>query len=191
MSVLRRTWWLLLAIALSLGGDGWVLCVGGIDPALWDVSTLATGIDIVLSVSFSPDNTFIAALTWGNLMLEKNRGPFTIRLVPLGLGKVSSDKVTNLVGPSESGYVNGAANVARFDGPTAIAVSRDGMWICVADTANHKIRLELLLSPALSSWYCTIGCANGQEGMDGVGEDLTVCVCMWYHVGMSEVERDP
>ena len=30
--------------------------------------------------------------------------------------------------------------MARFNGPTDVAYSRDGTWLCVADTANNKIR---------------------------------------------------
>ena len=42
-------------------------------------------------------------------------------------------------GDGKSGYVNGAAAVARFSGPFGLAVDRAGT-VFVADTGNHRIR---------------------------------------------------
>jgi hypothetical protein len=42
--------------------------------------------------------------------------------------------------PGEAGYADGAARLARFNGPVGIQVAADGKSLIVADTSNHLIR---------------------------------------------------
>jgi len=48
-------------------------------------------------------------------------------------------QIGTLSGAPDPGYVDGPGHMARFDGPTGLAVDRDGSLL-VADTRNHRIR---------------------------------------------------
>src|SRR5688572_19311697 len=47
--------------------------------------------------------------------------------------------VDTLAGAPEPGFVDGPGYRARFDGPSGLAIGRDGALL-VADTRNHRIR---------------------------------------------------
>mmetsp|Transcript_178656 Transcript_178656/g.566909 ORF Transcript_178656/g.566909 Transcript_178656/m.566909 type:complete len:529 (-) Transcript_178656:487-2073(-) len=74
---------------------------------------------------------------------------------------MASSRVTTLAGSSESGFVDGRGDVARFKTPCGVAVSDDGS-IFVADFGNHCIRKG---SPdgVVSTWVgSAAGFADGQ-----------------------------
>lgn len=71
--------------------------------------------------------------------LVADSGNHTIRkITPAGV-------VTTVAGlAGNSGSANGAGTTARFNNPTGIAITRDGLNAYVTDTANHTIRRDTL-----------------------------------------------
>ena len=69
----------------------------------------------------------------GNVLVADSGNHCIRRITPAGV-------VTTLVGtPGVAGSVDGAANSARFDTPSAVAVGADGT-VFISDTGNHTLR---------------------------------------------------
>ncbi len=73
--------------------------------------------------------------------------------------------VETVAGNGVPGFIDGSLEVARFNIPTGMAISRDGMFLYVADTANNRIRRINLLTRRVETLA-----GNGDfGGLDGPG----------------------
>jgi hypothetical protein len=78
------------------------------------------------------------------------------------LRKIANDgSVSTLAGGSEAGYREGPGSEARFNQPSALAVSSEGV-VFVADTGNHRIRR--LEPDGQVSTFVGNGQAGGEKG---------------------------
>jgi sugar lactone lactonase YvrE len=77
----------------------------------------------------------VVAATVAGRIQEVGNAP-TATATPFALPKVT---LTVYAGDGQSGYVNGPAATARFNGPFGLAVGAGGS-VYVADTGNHRIR---------------------------------------------------
>ncbi len=84
-------------------------------------------------------------------LLVADRDNHRIRLVNLDEGTVSclagrcgvgTESKTESLAPTTPGpgYADGSGDVARFDGPSGIAITSDGKMAYIADTNNHLLR---------------------------------------------------
>ena len=74
---------------------------------------------------------------------------------------VSTASVTSLAGfPGSSGFTNGIGTHARFNGPTGVAISPDGVYALVADYSNQWIRHIIISSASVTD-------LAGERGVSG------------------------
>jgi streptogramin lyase len=107
-----------------LGTDGWLSTfAGGAFEGLRDARGIDAAFHSPSGLAFGPDGTLYVADT-GNHAIR--------RVSPTGV-------VTTVAGTAGRGFVDGPADVARFDGPIGVALTRTGDLI-VADTYNDAIR---------------------------------------------------
>lgn len=83
------------------------------------------------------------------------------RLVQSGSGFM----VETFAGNGVPGYIDGAGDVARFNTPTGLALSPDGAFLYVADTANNRIRRINLATRRVE----TVAGDGTFAGIDGPG----------------------
>jgi sugar lactone lactonase YvrE len=78
--------------------------------------------------------------------------------------------VETIAGNGVPGFADGAAGNARFNTPTALALSADGNFLFVADTNNNRVRKVNLVSRRVST------VAGGGDGrlLDGPGGQATL-----------------
>ncbi|MGH9766282.1 MAG: SMP-30/gluconolactonase/LRE family protein [Blastocatellia bacterium] len=92
--------------------------------------TIASGLDTPSGLVFERGRWFGA----GSLIVA-NTGAHTIVWIDLGTGSPGF-----VIGaPGQSGFADGDADQARFNGPIGVAVNKDGV-VFVADTYNDRIR---------------------------------------------------
>ncbi len=94
------------------------------------LKTIAADLDTPSGLAFEP------GAWWGDgSLIVANTGANTIVRIEIGNGRSSL-----IAGaPGQSGFADGDANQARFNGPIGVAVNKDGV-IFVADTYNDRIR---------------------------------------------------
>ena len=74
--------------------------------------------------------------------------------------------VETIAGNGVPGFADGTAERARFNTPTALALSADGNFLFVADTNNHRVRRVDLVNRRVS----TVAGGGGKgESLDGLG----------------------
>ncbi len=113
-----------LHVVRRLGPDGVVVTVAGM-PSVYG-SNLGKGSGARFSQPYhlAIDGQDVVVADMGNHQIK--------RVTPDGT-------VTLVAGQGGSGWVDGAATVAKFNSPRGVAVAKDGT-IYVADTNNHRIR---------------------------------------------------
>jgi hypothetical protein len=80
---------------------------------------------------------------------------------------LSTASVSTLAGVSESiGSTNGIGTNSKFNGPTGICISPDGVYALIADFSNHLIR-QIIISTASVSTLAGVAAASGST--DGIG----------------------
>ncbi|HXG91363.1 MAG TPA: SMP-30/gluconolactonase/LRE family protein [Blastocatellia bacterium] len=83
--------------------------------------------------------------------------------------RIRNGVVETVAGNGVSGFADGIANNARFNTPTALALSDDGRFLFVADTSNNRIRRIDLLTSRVE----TVA-GSGDVGLDdGPASDAT------------------
>ncbi len=75
--------------------------------------------------------------------------------------------VETIAGNGVPGFIDGALDVARFNTPTGLAISADGMFLYVADTANNRVRRINLLTRRVET-LAGNGDFGGQDGPGGL-----------------------
>jgi TonB-dependent receptor len=122
-----------------------------IDPATGAVSTLALTGDPALSAphGLAPDEA-------GNLYVA-DTGNNLIRKITLATGAM-----TTLAG-SAQGSADGTGAAAGFDMPTGLAITPDGVTLCVADTGNSTIRAIATANGAVSTLAGSAGAAGNTD----------------------------
>jgi sugar lactone lactonase YvrE len=75
--------------------------------------------------------------------------------------------VETIAGNGVPGFIDGALDVARFNTPTGLAISNDGMFLYVADTANNRVRRINLLTRRVET-LAGNGDFGGQDGPGGL-----------------------
>lgn len=93
-------------------------------------------LDTPRGIAASPDGTWLVATDYYSS---------TVRLLNLSTGTLST-----LAGGT-GGYAEGAGASAMFQRPLGVAISPDGTWVAVADTANSKIRKIVVATRAVST----------------------------------------
>ncbi len=114
----------------------------------------------------------------GNLYVADTGNHAIRRITPTGV----TTTVAGSVGVSQSGMADGVGTVARFNGPTGIAVAPDGRTLFIADSANRLVRRASLTgldraNPA--SWTVTTVAGTGtpdpsNPDKDGTGDQGTL-----------------
>jgi len=110
-----------------------------------------------VDVAFSPDGQQVAVA---------DKGSHRIRMVA-----VASGEVVTLAGSlsAVSGYADGVAAQARFNKPSGVAFSPDGVSIAIADAGNNVIRLIAMPASELANATVTTLAGNSSTGFeDGV-----------------------
>jgi sugar lactone lactonase YvrE len=73
--------------------------------------------------------------------------------------------VETIAGNGVPGFIDGSAEVARFNIPTGLAISADGQFLFVADTGNNRVRRINLLTRRVE----TLAGSGDFGGIDGPG----------------------
>jgi sugar lactone lactonase YvrE len=101
-----------------------------------------------------PDDVVIAA---DGSMFIADAGNHAIR-------RINTDgSVETIAGNGVPGFADGSVPNARFNTPTALALSADGRFLFVADTLNHRIR-KLDLQTRFVTTFCGNGFAGSVDG---------------------------
>lgn len=79
--------------------------------------------------------------------------------------------VETIAGNGVPGFADGVANKARFNTPTALALSDDGNFLFVADTNNNRVRKIDLVNRRVST---LAGGGGGGSIVDGPGGQATI-----------------
>jgi sugar lactone lactonase YvrE len=74
--------------------------------------------------------------------------------------RIRNGVVETIAGNGVAGFADGLAQNARFDTPTALALSDDGRFLFVADTFNNRIRVIDLLNNTVTTLA-----GNGDTGI--------------------------
>jgi sugar lactone lactonase YvrE len=114
----------------------------------------------LLNASFRlPDD--IAIASDGTIYIA-DAGNHTVR-------RIVGNKVESFAGNGVAGFADGSLENARFDTPTAIALSPDGRFIFVADTRNNRVRRIDVLNRRVDTLA-----GSGEFGsQDGPGSEAT------------------
>src|SRR5262245_50801630 len=94
------------------------------------LKTIVSDLDTPSGLAFERGKWFGA----GSLIVA-NTGAHTVVWIDLGTGS----RAFVIGAPGQSGFADGDASEARFNGPVGVAVNRDGV-VFVADTYNDRIR---------------------------------------------------
>jgi DNA-binding beta-propeller fold protein YncE len=98
------------------------------------LKTIVSDLDTPSGLAFTPGG-WLSALFDDSSLVVANTGAHTIIWVD-----PKSGRITRTAGsPGQSGFADGEANQARFNGPIGVAANKDGV-IFVADTYNDRIR---------------------------------------------------
>jgi sugar lactone lactonase YvrE len=109
--------------------------------------------DALLASGFRlPDDILVAP---GGAIYIADAGNHAIRRINL------DGSVETIAGNGVPGFADGIASNARFNTPTALALSADGSFLFVADTSNRRVRKVDLVSKVVSTFA-----GNGISGSD-------------------------
>lgn len=121
---------------VAVGGDNQVFFSDGTSDSVREINadgslkTVVSDLDTPSGIAFAPGGW----LSGGSLIIA-NTGAHTIVWIDL-----KTDRIINTAGaPGQSGFADGEASQARFNGPIGVAVNKDGA-VFVADTYNDRIR---------------------------------------------------
>lgn len=121
---------------VAVGDDDRVFFSDGTGDSVWQINTdgslktIVSDLDTPSGIAFAPGSWLSA----GSLIVA-NTGAHTIIWVDQKTGRM-----TRAAGaPGQSGFADGEAAQARFNGPIGVAVNKDGV-VFVADTYNDRIR---------------------------------------------------
>jgi sugar lactone lactonase YvrE len=109
--------------------------------------------DVLLGSGFTqPDDILVAPD--GSIFIA-DAGNSAIRRINL------DGRVETIAGNGVPGFADGVAQNARFNAPTALALSADGNFLFVADTNNHRVRRVDLANRVVETFA-----GNGVSGFD-------------------------
>lgn len=111
-----------------------------------------------------PDDILIAP---DGAIYIADAGNHAIRRIKLSGG---SSAVETIAGNGVPGFADGAARKARFNIPTALALSSDGKFLFVADTNNNRVRKIDLVNMQVS----TVAGGGAGDILDGQGGEAVL-----------------
>jgi sugar lactone lactonase YvrE len=86
--------------------------------------------------------------------------------------------VETVAGNGVPGFIDGAAEVARFNVPTGLAISTDGQFLYVADLSNNRVRRINLVARTVETLAGSgdFGSIDGPGGIASFGQPIGVAV---------------
>lgn len=86
--------------------------------------------------------------------------------------------ISTVAGNGVPGFIDGNADVARFNTPTGLAISPDGQFLYVADLTNNRVRRINLVAHTVETFAGSgdFGSLDGPKGLASFGQPIGLAV---------------
>ena len=114
---------------------------------------------VAADVAYSPDGSFIAVACGDDHVVRQ-------------VDVLNNGAISTLAGTGNYGHIDGAADTAKFNSPTGVVYSPDGLRVAVADKDNHQVR-EITVAAGAVVTVTTLAGTGTQGVTDGAGLGAT------------------